>query len=153
MKPRTKARSFALQALYEVDITGHSGMEVLERRFLDNPVDERLQEFARKIVSGIEPIRNELDNFIAEHAPEWPIDQISTIDRNLLRIALWEMAATDDTPVKVAINEAIELAKKFGSESTPRFVNGVLGSLAPRRNEIRQALKSILVTADTSAKK
>ncbi len=153
MKPRTKARSFALQALYEVDITGHSGMEVLERRFLENPVDERLQEFARKIVSGIEPIRNELDNFIAEHAPEWPIDQISTIDRNLLRIALWEMAATDDTPVKVAINEAIELAKKFGSESTPRFVNGVLGSLAPRRNEIRQALKSILVTADTSAKK
>ncbi len=153
MKLRTKARSFALQALYEVDITGHSGMEVLERRFLENPVDERLQEFARKIVSGIEPIRNELDNFIAEHAPEWPIDQISTIDRNLLRIALWEMAATDDTPVKVAINEAIELAKKFGSESTPRFVNGVLGSLAPRRNEIRQALKSILVTADTSAKK
>lgn len=153
MKPRTKARSFALQALYEVDITGHSGMEVLERRFLENPVDERLQEFARKIVSGIEPIRNELDIFIAEHAPEWPIDQISTIDRNLLRIALWEMAATDDTPVKVAINEAIELAKKFGSESTPRFVNGVLGSLAPRRNEIRQALKSILVTADTSAKK
>ena len=153
MKPRTKARSFALQALYEVDITGHSGMEVLERRFLENPVDERLQEFARKIVSGIEPIRNELDNFIAEHAPEWPIDQISTIDRNLLRIALWEMAATDDTPVKVAINEAIELAKKFGSESTPRFVNGVLGSLAPRRNEIRQALKSILVTADTSAEK
>lgn len=153
MKPRTKARSFALQALYEVDITGHSGMEVLERRFLDNPVDERLQEFARKIVSGIEPIRNELDNFIAEHAPEWPIDQISTIDRNLLRIALWEMAVTDDTPVKVAINEAIELAKIFGSESTPRFVNGVLGSLAPRRNEIRQALKSILVTADTSAKK
>ena len=63
------------------------------------------------------------------------------------------MAATDDTPVKVAINEAIELAKKFGSESTPRFVNGVLGSLAPRRNEIRQALKSILVTADTSAEK
>ena len=153
MKPRTKARSFALQALYEVDITGHSGMEVLERRFLENPVDERLQGFARKIVSGIEPIRNELDNFIAEHAPEWPIDQISTIDRNLLRIALWEMAATDDTPVKVAINEAIELAKKFGSESTPRFVNGVLGSLAPRRNEIRQALKSILVTADTSAEK
>ena len=65
MKPRTKARSFALQALYEVDITGHSGDEVLEQRFSDNPVDERLQEFARKIVNGIEPIRKELDNFIA----------------------------------------------------------------------------------------
>ena len=152
MKPRTKARSFALQALYEVDITGHSGVEALEQRFADNPVNDRMQEFARKIVKGIEPIMNELDNFIAEHAPEWPIDQISTIDRNLLRIALWEMAATDDTPVKVAINEAIELAKKFGSDSSPRFVNGVLGSLAPRRNEIRQALKSILVVEDASVK-
>ena len=81
MKPRTKARSFALQALYEVDITGHSGVEALEQRFADNPVNDRMQEFARKIVKGIEPIMNELDNFIAEHAPEWPIDQISTIDR------------------------------------------------------------------------
>jgi N utilization substance protein B len=152
MKPRTKARSVALQALYEIDITGHPGEVVLKERFAEKPLDERLQEFTRNIVRGIEPIRNELDNFIAEHAPEWPIDQISTIDRNLLRIALWEMALTEDTPVKVAINEAIELAKKFGSDSTPRFVNGVLGSLAPRRHEIRQALSGIPIPEDASVK-
>lgn len=150
MKPRTKARSIALQALYEIDTAGHSGEVVLEERLAEKPLDERLQEFARSIVRGIEPIRNELDGFIAEHAPEWPIDQISTIDRNLIRIALWEITLTENTPVKVAINEAIELAKKFGSDSSPRFVNGVLGSLAPRRNEIRQALSAILVPEDAS---
>ena len=150
MKPRTKARGLALQTLYEIDIAGHSGEVVLEERLVEKPLAPRLEEFARHIVRGIEPIRNELDNFIAEHAPEWPIDQISTIDRNILRIALWEMAITEDTPVKVAINEAIELAKKFGSDSTPRFVNGVLGSLAPRRNEIRQALSAILIPEDAS---
>jgi N utilization substance protein B len=152
MKPRTKARGLALQTLYEIDIAGHPGEVVVEERLVEKPLAPRLEEFARSIVRGIEPIRNELDNFIAEHAPEWPIDQISTIDRNILRIALWEMSITEDTPVKVAINEAIELAKKFGSDSTPRFVNGVLGSLAPRRNEIRQALSAILITKDASVK-
>lgn len=131
-------------------MVGHSGEEALSHRLEDKPLEARLEEFARSIVLGIEPIRKELDNFIAEHAPEWPIDQVSTIDRNLLRIALWEMAVAEDTPVKVAINEAIELAKKFGSDSTPRFVNGVLGSLALRLNEIRQALSSIQIPGSSS---
>ena len=146
MKPRTKARGVALQALYELDITEHPVNIILEARFKETPLDPRLEEFARTIVHNIAPIREQLDTFIADHAPEWPIDQISTIDRNLLRIALWEFAVSENTPVKVAINEAIELAKKFGSDSTPRFVNGVLGSLVSRRNEIHQsllALKSI----------
>ncbi len=150
MKPRTKARSVALQALYEIDIAGHHLEIVLEYILAEKPLDTRLEEFARSIVRGIEPIRVELDSFIAEHAPEWPIDQISIIDRNLIRIALWEMVVSDDTPVKVAINEAIELAKKFGSDATPRFVNGVLGSLALRRNEIRQALSAMLVSENSS---
>lgn len=143
MKPRTKARGVALQALYEIDITGHPAGVVLEARFKETNLEPRLEEFARTIVNSIEPIREQLDIFIAEHAPEWPIDQVSTIDRNLLRIALWEFAVSENTPVKVAINEAIELAKRFGSDSTPRFVNGVLGSLVSRRNEIRQALSSL----------
>ena len=82
----------------------------------------------------------ELDHFIAEHAPEWPLQQVALIDRNILRIALWEFAVSENIPIKVAINEAVELAKEFGSDSSPRFVNGVLGSLAPRQNEIRQSL-------------
>ena len=79
-----------------------------------------------------------LDDFIAQHAPEWPMDQVAAIDRNIIRIALWEFAVSGLTPVKVAINEAIELAKLYGSDSTPRFVNGVLGSLADRQQEIHQ---------------
>jgi N utilization substance protein B len=68
------------------------------------------------------------------------MDQVATIDRNILRIALWEFAVYRNTPIKVVINEAVELAKTFGSDSTPRFVNGVLGSLADHQNEIRQYL-------------
>ncbi|MCJ7723188.1 MAG: transcription antitermination factor NusB, partial [Anaerolineales bacterium] len=86
---------------------------------------------------------NELDLSISKYAPEWPLDQIATIDRNILRIASWEFAVKCDTPVKVAINEAVELAKLFGSESAPRFVNGVLGSLAEHQNDIYQAVHAV----------
>ena len=144
MKPRTKARSIALQALYEIDIANNSIGTVLAARFTDAELEERLQDFSLAIVRGIVPLRSMLDGYIADHAPEWPIDQVSIIDRNLIRIALWEFAVNGETPVKVAINEAIELAKRFGSDSTPRFVNGVLGSLAEQKNEIRQSLKTKL---------
>ena len=140
MKSRTKARSVALQILYEVDITGHSPATVLKERLEDDPLEKSLVEFIHQIVFGVLPLIGGLDNFIAQHAPEWPMDQVAVIDRNILRIALWEFAVAGCTPVKVAINEAIELAKMFGSDSTPRFVNGVLGSLANRQNEIKQSL-------------
>lgn len=139
MKSRTKARSIALQALYEIDISGHAPGEVLVERFEENPMDESLTEFARQIVLGVLAMEDQLDSFIAQHAPEWPLDQVAVIDRNILRIALWEFGIHGSTPIKVAINEAIELAKMYGSDSTPRFVNGVLGSLANRQNEIQQA--------------
>jgi N utilization substance protein B len=142
MKPRTKARSVALQALYEMDMTDHGIGTVMEALLEASPLEKRLEAFAYDIVQGVAPIREKLDGYIAEHAPEWPIDQVSIIDRNLLRIAMWEFAVNCETPVKVAINEAIELAKIFGSDSTPRFVNGVLGSLASKENELKQALKS-----------
>lgn len=142
MKSRTKARSVALQALYEVDISGHSPAQALEERLLDEPMDNSLAEFARQIVFGVLPIIPKLDGLIAQHAPEWPMDQVAVIDRNILRIALWEFAVTGVTPIKVAINEAIEMAKMYGSDSTPRFVNGVLGSLAARQDEILQAFRT-----------
>ena len=127
----------ALQVLYEFDVTGHAPFEALGERLSDDPLDNGLADFARQIVMGVIPLTNRLDDFIAQHAPEWPLDQVAVIDRNILRIALWEFAVEGMTPVKVAINEAIELAKLFGSESTPRFVNGVLGSLANRQVEIQ----------------
>lgn len=138
MKSRTKARSVALQALYEVDITGHAPVAAIEERLQDEPLDDKLADFARRIVFGVLPIMEKLDVLIAQHAPEWPMDQVAVIDRNILRIALWEFAVEGVTPIKVAINEAIEMAKIYGSDSTPRFVNGVLGSLASRQDEIQK---------------
>ena len=142
MKPRTRARSIALQALYEIDLVGHPIGTVLEHRLQDAALEDRLVKFTKSITLGVWPMKDELDTFIAEHAPEWPLDQVAIVDRNILRIALWEFAVNGDTPIKVAINEAVELAKTFGSDSSPRFINGVLGSLAARENEIRQAFKT-----------
>jgi N utilization substance protein B len=143
MKPRTRARSIALQALYEIDISGHSPELVLNERLSETPLEDNLGDFARKIVLGIIPVINDLDLLIAKHAPEWPLDQVATIDRNIMRIALWEIAVSNQTPLKVAINEAVELGKIYGSESTPRFVNGVLGSLALHYNDIVQYFKRL----------
>src|SRR4030066_41849 len=139
MKPRTLARSVALQALYEIDIAGHPPGRVWGERVAEAELSETLAEFTRQIIFGVYPLMVILDDFIAKHAPEWPLDQVAIIDRNILRIALWEMAVYGETPIKVAINEAVELAKIFGSDSSPRFVNGVLGSLAQRQNEIKQS--------------
>src|SRR5512136_167930 len=134
MKSRTKARSVALQVLYEIDLTGHLPGDALSARLEDDPLEANLADFTSQIIYGVYPLIEKLDNFIAQHAPEWPLDQVAVVDRNILRIALWEFAVAGCTPVKVAINEAIELAKLFGSDSTPRFVNGVLGALANRQN-------------------
>lgn len=143
MKPRTRARSIALQALYEMDIAGsHAPGEVLKTRLEENALPEDLAEFARRIVFGVLPLRKDLDQWIAKYAPEWPLDQIAAIDRNILRIACWEFAIFRETPVKVAINEAVELAKIYGSDSASRFVNGVLGALAEHENEIHQTFKN-----------
>jgi len=142
MKSRTRARSLALQVLYEVDISGHSPVQVLKERLEETPLSNELSEFSRQIIFGVLPIIEILDKIIAEYAPEWPLDQIATIDRNILRQACWEFASPDgETPIKVAINEAVELAKLYGSDSAPRFVNGVLGSLADHQQEIRQSLQ------------
>lgn len=143
MKPRTRARSVALQALYEIDIAGHPPGLVILERLEDAELEPTLADFARQIVEGVWPLVEVLDKLIAAHAPEWPLDQVAAIDRNILRIALWEFAVYGKTPLKVAINEAVELAKSFGSDSTPRFINGVLGSLSNQPNEIQQALKRI----------
>lgn len=137
MKSRTKARGIALQVLYEYDLTAHPLGMSLEARFEEEVVDEQLLDFSRQIIMGVSQIIPMLDQVIASHASEWPLDQVAIIDRNILRIALWEFGVAKITPVKVAINEAIELAKIFGSDSSSRFVNGVLGSLVDHSAEIQ----------------
>jgi N utilization substance protein B len=142
MKSRTRARSIALQALYEIDITNHPPADVLAHRLEEEPLAEELAQFARQILLGVLPLTHDLDLIIAKYAPEWPLEQIAAIDRNILRVACWEFAVQRETPVKVAINEAVELAKMFGSDSAPRFVNGVLGSLAEHHAEIERQLRN-----------
>ena len=140
MKPRTRARALALQVLYEVDMTSHPPAEAFKARLEEEPLSPELSEFARQIIFGVLPLITVLDTSIAQYAPEWPFDQIAAIDRNILRMACWEFAVSHDTPIKVAINEAVELAKLYGSDSAPRFINGVLGSLADHQHELKQTV-------------
>jgi transcription antitermination protein NusB len=131
MKARHKARVVALQALYELDCTRHAPGTVLERCAESNKLPEGQLEFARQLVFGVLENRARLDKWIARFAPEYPVNQLAIVERNILRIAVWEFAVGCITPASVAINESVELAKTYGSESAPRFINGVLGNLAP----------------------
>lgn len=148
MKLRTKARGIALQVLYELDLTEHKIGVILQQRFEQAKLGDDLESFARAIAVGIAPARDILDDHISLHAPDWPIEQVSSIDRNIIRIAVWEFAVQTSVPLKVAINEAVELAKTYGSDSSPRFINGVLGSLANQRNELQKSLASELFNLD-----
>jgi transcription antitermination protein NusB len=143
MKPRTRARSLALQVLYEVDVAKHPPADIYKLRLEEMPLADDLSDFARQIIFGVLPLTDTLDEYIAKYAPEWPLDQIAAIDRNILRMALWEFAVYHETPIKVAINEAVELAKQYGSDSAPRFINGVLGALAEHQHEIKQAFQNL----------
>jgi len=143
MKPRSRARAIALQVLYETDMANnHLPGDVLKARLEETALSEDLGDFAGKIVFGVLPLTQDLDKLIARYAPEWPLDQIAAIDRNILRIAFWEFAVSRETPVKVAINEAVELAKLYGSDSAPRFINGVLGTLVEHEHEIHQIIRN-----------
>lgn len=132
MSNRHLARTIALQTLYEWDFRGKNNAEVPEL------VSSNLEEFAPQfddkgfianLVTGVIEHIDEIDALITKYAPEWPIDQITIVDRNVLRIGIQEIKYAPDIPEKVAINEAIELAKTFGGESSGKFVNGVLGTI------------------------
>lgn len=130
MKTRREARVVALQTLFEVDSVNHPAPLVLAQRLAEKPLSEEGGAFARQLVTGVLEHLQGLDKIITEIAPDWPMSQMAIIDRNILRIAIYEITIDGETPIKVAINEAVELAKLFGSDSSRRFVNGVLGTLA-----------------------
>jgi N utilization substance protein B len=142
MKTRRRARRVTLEALYEIDITDHHPEDVIQRRIYDQPMESSGIEFAFKLMNGVLEYQGGMDILITRYAPEWPLEQMAIIDRNVLRIAIYEFLVDTETPVKVAINEAVELAKLFGSDSAPRFINGVLGTLADHITELRQELLS-----------
>jgi len=127
---RRKARRLALQALYEIDSAGHGVEEVVARLLVEAGLSEASNAFVRELVDGVIQNKDSLDRSIQKFAPAWPVAQIPVVDRNILRLAIFEVLLDNRVPVKVAINEAVELAKTFGSDNSARFVNGVLGSVS-----------------------
>ena len=125
---RRQSRTAALQSLFAVDVRGIWNDPPLEWLDEDEDLPQNSIGFAQELLRGVSQSRLGLDNVITRYAPAWPVSQLSVIDRNILRIALFELIYTPGTPRKTAINEAVELAKIFGSESSARFINGVLGS-------------------------
>lgn len=127
-RQRRRARILAFQTLYEADLSGHPPGDVLQRLRGELRASAAAFDYARELLAGVVRHRREIDNWIARLASAWPIAQMSAVDRNLLRLGLFEALYNSTTiPVAVAINEAVELAKLYGSEASSRLVNGVLG--------------------------
>lgn len=127
---RRKARVLALQALFELDTVGHSPEQTLARLAEERPVLDETLKFAAELTEGVLQNRQSIDEMIRYTAPAWPLDQIAATDRNILRLAIYEVVIDNKVPMRAAINEAVELAKEFGGETSPKFVNGVLGSIS-----------------------
>lgn len=126
---RRMARAVALQILYEVDCVGRAPTLARQGRLVDQPLSRSSELFVLELVEGVLEKKDGIDRIIAAFASSWPLDQMAIIDRNILRIAIFEILRGGPTRPKVAINEAVELAKAFGSDSSSRFINGVLGSI------------------------
>ena len=127
---RRKARATIFQALYEIDSTGHEVDAVLDHLLADKGLSEENNTFIRQQINGVIKNKQQLDDNIKRFAPAWPVNQLPAVDRNILRLAIFELLMDNKVPISVAINEAVELAKKFGSDSSARFINGVLSSVS-----------------------
>lgn len=140
---RSLARRIALQILYEVDSAHHSVSEVTAMHLQTHQPSRKVSRYIQRLIDGVTEHESILDDVIRRFAPEWPLEQIAIIDRNILRIAIFEFAVEGRTPVGVAIDEAVNLAKIFGSDGAPSFVNGVLGALADDDATVQQLRKPI----------
>lgn len=132
MSNRHLARTIAMQTLFLWDFNGKKGMdfkEAIENNYSNFAPNFDDGGFALSIINGVIEHVDDIDRHISKYATEWPLEQITIVDRNILRIGVYELLFNDDIPAKVAINEAIEIAKSFGGESSGKFVNGVLGAI------------------------
>jgi N utilization substance protein B len=127
---RHRARTIALQALFELDAVGHPAEAAVDAAIENLGAKDDVREFALELVHGVKDNRERIDQVIRDTAPAFPIDQIAAIDRNILRLAIYEILVDNKVPMRAAINEAIELAKEYGGENSPKFINGVLGSVS-----------------------
>jgi len=137
MGKRRKAREVALQFLYQLDQTGADDPTPFEHDFWKrHPVDDDTRAFAASLVRGAKAQQPKIDVIIAESTEHWDLERMAVVDRNILRMAVYELLYEPDVPGKVAINEAIEIAKKFGTAESSRFINGVLDRI---HRELRPA--------------
>ena len=125
----------ALQTLYEYDTAHHDLEEVLQRHVEERHLQPKVVEYARELVMGVRDHLAEIDAHIQSAAREWPLHQMARIDKNILRLAIYEILFNNTVPAKAAINEAVELAKQFGSDTSSRFINGVLGTIFIRAQQ------------------
>jgi transcription antitermination protein NusB len=129
LNERSTARRLALQVLYEIDATKHPFAEVIAVRLQEQPVRKKAERYLRRLVKGVADHAAALDMIIKQYATEWPLQQVSIVDRNILRLALYELALRPEVSASVMIKEAVELADLFGAEGSSGFINGVLGAL------------------------
>ena len=127
---RRKARIIALQALFESDSSGHDPEVTLNLLSEEQMLAATAAAYAGELVKGVTENKSTIDSSIRKHAPNWPVEQLSAVDRNILRLAIFEILIDNKVPLKAAINEAVELAKIFGSYNSSKFINGVLGSIS-----------------------
>jgi N utilization substance protein B len=138
---RHQARVIALQIIYEVDVTTHTLPEVLERTLHDpdEAIPSEVAGYAEKLVNGVTEHMATIDHYIAAAAPAFPVPQLPSVDRNVLRLAVYELLYEPEVPFKAAINEAVELAKRYGGLNSSRFVNGVLRTVTTQIDQERAA--------------
>ncbi|MDO8673107.1 MAG: transcription antitermination factor NusB [Dehalococcoidia bacterium] len=129
---RRKARVSAFQTLFEIESVGHDPSSTLSRRVEDSGLPPDGAKFAQDLVEGVLKHKERIDKEIKEAAPNWPFDQMPKVDKSILRLAIFEILFDNGVPMKAAINEAVELAKAFGSDNSAKFVNGVLGSVTTK---------------------
>ena len=126
---RHRARTAALQALYEADTSRHASADALRAIAAQQRLPKEATAFAEGLIERVLAQQDKIDGIIAQAAPAWPVEQLAPVDRNVIRLAIAEMLGDNGAPVRVVINEAVELAKRFGSDRSAKFVNGVLGSV------------------------
>ncbi|MCJ7705765.1 MAG: transcription antitermination factor NusB [Desulfobacterales bacterium] len=133
MGKRRRSREFALQVLYQLEITKQGALQAMVQLRENFSPEEGEDEFAKRIVLGVTEHRQEIDRLIEERSENWRLNRMTIIDRNILRIAIFELLYCDDIPPKATLNEAIDLGKRYGSEESGSFINGILDRI---QNEV-----------------
>ena len=136
MRKRTKAREYALKVLYQIEMTKDGYKEALESFWGREPErEESIREFASQLVKGVAENIKEIDETITKYTTNWQIGRMAVIDRNILRMATFEIQHLDDIPPKVSVNEAVDMAKKYGDKDSSKFVNGILDKIIKMKAE------------------